>query len=411
MIPTLPNGQPDMAPPGLILPAQAAMNPSAADYAKWAGTLPPGPQREAAIQATIKNMLTEPDKVEARKQHEDTLRAHYADINERHAATLQQRADDALQRSQDVNRSIEQRAQDAASHRELMVQLAGMRQSGNAPQDVPGDFTKKGEDFLASLPPEDRESIRNVASGKTPLTTFSVRGGHREAIHKMVLQYDDTYNATRPTMYREFTSGATGKNITSINTAISHMGTMSDLADALQNNDLVVANRAINFLKQQTGDPSVTNFETARQAVGEELMRTFRVVGASEHEAQAWMERFKTANSPEQLRGALGTAGSLLAGRIKAVNDYWKRGTQTDKDFPDIIPPDNLATLNRLGVKKVGVPSLDAQTGGSTAAPTPASSKVDAGALAKEAKAAIAGGKDEGAVRARFRQMTGQDLP
>src|SRR6185369_5605216 len=75
MIPTLPNGQPDMAPPGLILPAQAAMNPSAADYAKWAGTLPPGQQREAAIRESIKNMLTQPDKVEAQRQHNELIAA------------------------------------------------------------------------------------------------------------------------------------------------------------------------------------------------------------------------------------------------------------------------------------------------------------------------------------------------
>jgi hypothetical protein len=40
----------------------------------------------------------------------------------------------------------------------------------------------------------------------------------------------------------------------------------------------------------------------------------------------------------------------------------------------------------------------------------PAAEKVEPSALAKEAKAAIAAGKDEAAVRARYKSMTGQDL-
>jgi hypothetical protein len=401
----IPGNQPNMAPPGLILPAQAATTPNAYDMLKFASKLPPSPMQQQFMQKALENTLVEPDRRQA--------------MIERHEARLDRIAqlrDAALERSQNMQLSIQQRAdaqkeanQRAAEHNQTMLELARLRpQSGNAAADVPGDFTKTGQEFLASLPPEDAAVVQKIASGEIPLTTFSTRGGHREALAKQVSAYDPTFNATRSTMWREFTSGPTGKNITSINTAISHMGTMSDLANALQNGDVQKVNQFVNFLAVQTGDPSITNLETARQAVGEELMRTFRVAGASEHEAQAWMDKFKTANSPAQLQGSLSTAGTLLTGRIKAVNDNWKRGTQSNNDFPNIIPPENLATLQRLGVKKVGVPSLDAQLGAPSA---PASGgKVDAAALAKEAKAAIAGGKDSAAVAARYKQMTGQDL-
>jgi hypothetical protein len=282
--------------------------------------------------------------LDAKAQHEQSLRAHYADINERSKARLQERADEAARRSEDRQRSDQQRSDDKALERELKLQIAGMpaRSSGNA-NEMQGDTSKKGDEYLASLPAEDAAIVKKIASGEIPLTSFSTRGGHREMLAKMASLYDPAFNVTRSAVWRDFTSGPTGKNITSINTAIAHMGTMSDLADALKNNDVQAANKLVNFLSQQTGNPAVTNFETARQAVGEELMRTFRVVGASEHEAQAWMDRFKVAASPQQLRGALSTAGELLGGRIKAVNDQWKRGAQTDKDFPNIIPPENLA--------------------------------------------------------------------
>jgi hypothetical protein len=124
------------------------------------------------------------------------------------------------------------------------------------------------------------------------------------------MQYDPTYNATRATTWKEFTTGSTARNVTSINTAIGHMGTMYDLAEAMNNKDPRLVNSVVNRVSTALGKPEVNNFETARQAVGEELMRTFRQVGASEQEAKAWGERFSSANSPAQMKGAIKTAPS-----------------------------------------------------------------------------------------------------
>jgi hypothetical protein len=163
---------------------------------------------------------------------------------------------------------------------------------GGQPKPTADASKKTGDDFLATLPENQREQIRSVAEGRTPLTVFSIKGGHRERIHQLVMQYDPTYNATRATTWKEFTTGSTARNVTSINTAIGHMGTMYDLAEAMNNKDPKLVNSVVNRVSTALGKPEVNNFETARQAVGEELMRTFRQVGASEQEAKAWGERF-----------------------------------------------------------------------------------------------------------------------
>ncbi len=308
-----------------------------------------------------------------RQQDEQARTENIADRQQRNAELVAQRTESAAQRSQDRQAavaqraeaerlrsedrqlSVQQRADAARQHTQTMVELAKIRTQGggNAGQ-AQGDYTKTGKDFLDTLDPSTAVLIPKIASGEIPLTSFSTRGGHREALATAVSAYDPSFNNTRPTVWRDFTSGPTGKNITSINTALAHMGTMKDLTDALANNDMQGANKVVNFISQQLGDPSVTNFQTARQAVGEELMRTFRVVGASEHEAQAWMDRFKDSNSPAQLNGALGTAAQLLGGRLKAVNDQWKRGTQSKEDFPNIVAPENLAVMKRLGASPSG---------------------------------------------------------
>jgi hypothetical protein len=261
---------------------------------------------------------------------------------------------------------------DRAADREHMLRVAASMRpqpSGNAASTSSGDFSKTGDEFLATLDPQDAGVIRKIASGEIPLTTFSTRGGHRETLAKAVAAYDPTYNVTRPATWREFTTGPTAKNITSINTSLGHMGTMASLADAMQNNDPRVLNAALNRIATEVGDPRITNYETARQAVGEELMRTFRVTGASERESQAWMDKFKSSNSPEQLRGAIKTAGELLHSRIKAVDDQWKRGTQSKTGFPGLISSENEATLERLGIKRSG-----AEPAAPAAASGPASS-------------------------------------
>ena len=397
LIPQAPMTQPGPSQPslipkrgpdgGLILPAQPATLPTAQDYTQLAASLPAGPTRQRFMDAALKNMLTEPDKVAARQAQQETLRAHYTAIDEQRKATELQKheyfmlkADSEAARRAETERYHRVLEELARGRLDQGQQRIDLHVAGNAAPEVPGDFSKKGDEYLASLPPEDAAVVKKIAAGEIPLTTFSTRGGHREALAKMVSQYDPSYNATRPTMWREFTSGATGKNITSINTAIAHMGTMSDLVTAMQNGDIPAVNKLVNFIAVQTGDNKVTNTETARQAVGEELMRTFRVVGASEHEAQAWMDRFKTASSPQQLQGALKTAGELLGGRIKAVNDNWKRGTQSDKDFPNIIPPENQAVLNRLGVKQSALPSSAAAA---TGAPVRINSDAEYNALPK----------------------------
>jgi hypothetical protein len=230
------------------------------------------------------------------------------------------------------------------------------RSGGNASATPIGDDTKTGAEYLASLPKDQAALVQGLAEGRVRIESFSTRGGHREKMLASVMQFDPTYNATRANSWREFTTGATAKNITSINTSLQHMDAMYDLAGAMKNKDTRLVNLALNHLATQTGRSDVTNFETARQAVSDELMRTFRQVGASETEVKDWQSRFNSSGSPEQLQGAIKTAGKLLQGRIGALNDQWKRGTQLTTDFPDIVSPQNQKVMEKIGApfKKPG---------------------------------------------------------
>jgi hypothetical protein len=167
-----------------------------------------------------------------------------------------------------------------------------------------------------------------------------------------VSQYDPTFDASnagaRVGVRKDFTSGVAARNVTAINTAIGHIGSLDELGDALKNKDTRVLNSLFNRIATETGNPNVNNFELARDAVAHELVRVFRSVGASQKEQEEFASRFKAAASPEQLKGAVKTSAELLQSRIDALDDQWKRGMNTDKGYPDLLSPKSKKVMDRV---------------------------------------------------------------
>jgi hypothetical protein len=151
------------------------------------------------------------------------------------------------------------------------------------------------------------------------------------------------------------------------------MGTVSELADAQKNGNLQTANAVVNRMRTEFGKPEINNSEIAIQAMGNELMRVFRQVGASEHETKDWQAKFNAAKgSPEQLKGALKVGGELLKGRLEAMQDQWDRGMGNEQraanglpkiEFP-LLSEKSKAALSKLGVVGAGIPLSSAERAG-----------------------------------------------
>mgnify|MGYP001400233657 CR=1 FL=1 len=210
-----------------------------------------------------------------------------------------------------------------------------------------------GDDYLATLTPGLQNTVKAIVEGKVPLTSFSVRNNQRDAMIQRAAQYDPTFEAgkapARMAVQKDFTSGVASRNVTAINTAIRHIGTLDELGQALDNKDVQVANKVINSIRNQLGDPRVNNFDTAKSAVGNELMRVFRQVNASDQETKDWESKFSSAQSPAQMRGAIKVGVELLDGRIKALDEQWMRGMDTNKGYPNLLTPTAKDILGRIG--------------------------------------------------------------
>lgn len=231
-----------------------------------------------------------------------------------------------------------------------------------------------GDDYLNTLPTGMGALVKSIAEGKVDISkAASLRYGNREAIQQRVLQYDPTFNQTRSKVYQDFTTGKTAQNVTAMNTVIAHMGTVSELTDALKNNNVQRANALVNRLRTELGKPEINNAQIAIQAMGNELMRVFRQVQASEQETKDWEAKFNAAKgSPTQLKDALKVAGNLLKGRIEAVQDQWDRGVQNDQraeaglpklQFP-LLSEKSKQALSRIGIVGKDIPLTTGPTSG-----------------------------------------------
>lgn len=208
-----------------------------------------------------------------------------------------------------------------------------------------------GEEYLNTLPVGLRNDVRALVEGDVDVKNYSIRNNQRAAMQQHAEQVDPTYNSRRFAMKQEyFSKGITKNNLTNLNQAILHMGTLKDLSDAVKNGDVQAMNSAVNFVKTQMGHPEVTSASMAQQAVSEELMRVFRGSGSgSEREAKDFENKlFTKQGSPAQQAEALRVGTELLNGRIKTLEEQYSQGMGHERFAKGLLQPSARAAWEKL---------------------------------------------------------------
>jgi hypothetical protein len=134
-------------------------------------------------------------------------------------------------------------------------------------------------------------------------------------------------NATKIKVNKDFSTGLQGRQVTSFNTAIDHLDTLDKLVKALNNNDVRALNYISNTFSKQTGQPEITNFDSAKKIVGAEIMKTLVAGGGGVKEREEMANMFNNANSPAQLEGAIATSKQLLGGQLNSLGLTYENGT------------------------------------------------------------------------------------
>jgi len=178
-----------------------------------------------------------------------------------------------------------------------------------------------------------------VANYALPLPSgFALRSPYWQNVLQRAVELNPTFDATnykaRQVMRTDFASGRNSRNIVSLNTAVDHLSNLAKAGETLSNSPVQVWNYIKNKGLEQTGDKRVVEFKNAATAVESELASVFKGTGATDQEIKQWRANLSSAQSPEQLQGAVAQAVKLMQGRLDAIDNIWLQTMGSPRDIP-----------------------------------------------------------------------------
>lgn len=135
-----------------------------------------------------------------------------------------------------------------------------------------------------------------------------------------------------------FVLGADGRATVSLGTAVRHLDTIQQLADAWGSGNVQAINKVKAAFARQFGDASVTNLESASQIVGPEIIKAIGVAGAGTHdEREKAAAQFAAARTPDQIKGAIKTVQALLGGQLEGRKRQAAAAGVSEEKFKSLI--------------------------------------------------------------------------
>jgi hypothetical protein len=230
-------------------------------------------------------------------------------------------------------------------------------------------------DTLSKLPPDKQEQLKQViqmthpnalvgngnevqSTAKmiadyrmAPLSGFALRSPFGQAVMAQVSQANPDYNAERYNAVNKavssFDTGKQGDMVRSFNVAIQHLNTLDQLTTALGTGDVKALNRVSNAYQEQFGGTAPSNFNAAKQIVGQEITKAIVSGGGGVSERQEAEAQLSTAKTPEQLRGVIETYKHLMAGQLTGLRKQYESGTGF-KDFDEKLLPDTIKQMKSI---------------------------------------------------------------
>lgn len=216
----------------------------------------------------------------------------------------------------------------------------GPMASSSAPTVDASGTPLTGDAYLSSLPPRRASIAKAIAMGDMPWPTgFALKNPIMAQGMQDALTYDPQANANRMPAVRAFNTGPLGNQVRSFSVGISHLNTLNTLADALDNGDTRLLNTAANAWKNQTGLPAPTDFNTAKQIVGDEIVKAIVGAGGGVGDRDKAQQVISAAGSPAELKGAINTYKSLMRGQLGGLQQQYENSTGR-KDFLTKLTPE-----------------------------------------------------------------------
>jgi hypothetical protein len=133
--------------------------------------------------------------------------------------------------------------------------------------------------------------------------------------------------AARGAAVKSFATGKDGQAVQSANTALNHLDTIRQLAEAQKSGDIQAFNRAARALGSQLGQSAPTNLNAALIMVAPEVSKAVVGSGGTGHERDQAIQALNPNGSPDQIIGATQTMQELFGGRLTEAQRTYERST------------------------------------------------------------------------------------
>lgn len=280
----------------------------------------------------------------------------------------------------------------ASSPQGIYNKRTGELKQGQATQDAYGGL--QGKDLLTAVQkqnPAVGSQVTAIIEGRAPYPTGSRLNPVQQQIKELVTQVDPTFEAgnsgARIKVRNEFNAGGPNSPagaITAGNTAIQHLGHLSDEAEKLGNFDSGIPgnnwlNEAKNALAKNSGSGiNASNFDSIRNKYIEEATKFYRGTGGNESDLQRDIGSLNSAQSPSQLRDVIKTQSDLMQSKVNALQERWKHGMGPMVDEFPIIQPESKSAIDRINQRQSGKKADDAPAATASPAAAPDRSAVEA---------------------------------
>jgi hypothetical protein len=212
---------------------------------------------------------------------------------------------------------------------------------------IPGAAGKSGDELLSMLPPGVAAQVKAVGTYRQPAPAGRASPNGMKfmsLVNQVYPDYDSTQFTVKSKARNDFATGTQGKSILAINNAMAHLSLLGQLGDALQNNNIPLANQLKNTWLQQTGSAAPNTYEAVKNIASQEIVKSIVPGGGGEGERTAAAKNLAASSSPDALRGAIAGVRGLFAGQLSNYQRMYQKNTGLN-DFNDYLSPDTAALM------------------------------------------------------------------
>lgn len=216
--------------------------------------------------------------------------------------------------------------------------------ASTAASPIPGDTSKSGQDYIASLPAGLGNRVQGILDGKIPYPPQSRK--ESQPILNAISQADPTFDATvwkrrNKTATDYAPGGDVGKQVLSIKTAINHLYDLAQKSDALGGVGNQTANRIGNYFASEfstAGGDKLAAYNAALTPVTFEVPKALGGKAPAEGEVNQVRNDFSPNKGPSQRKEQIGTTIELFQGRLDPLLAGYKDAMGRDFDIDKSLP-------------------------------------------------------------------------